>query len=181
MKFRQPEMYHIIATPVCTVASRHYTQRPELYPLLLDAAKGAAGAALNGPKNVETCQAYFILGVYGPPSKSFREDRGFLYFGLAIRYVVPPNLYILYCLTRILNGIIFGSSESPPILKFISLRQTPTWRAHLLASQPIQDISHISLLPRKMNASSFLARASGSTACASTARSRRSWGSLLRS
>lgn len=78
---------------MCTVASRHYTARPDLYPQLLEAAKRAAGAALNGPKTIETCQAYLLLGVYMPPSRTFLEDRGFLFYGLAIRCVcVPPPL-----------------------------------------------------------------------------------------
>ena len=63
----------------------HYMCRPELYQQLLDNAKRAAGAALNGRKTVETCQSYLLLGMYHPPLRTFREDGTFLYLGLAIR------------------------------------------------------------------------------------------------
>ena len=71
------------APPVCAVASHHhytchymchYMHRPELYQQLLDSAKRAGGAALNGCKTVETCQSYLLLGMYYPPLRTFRED-----------------------------------------------------------------------------------------------------------
>ena len=58
---------------------------PELYQQLLDNAKRAAGAALNGCKTVETCQSYLLLGMYHPPLHTFCEDGTFLYLGLVIR------------------------------------------------------------------------------------------------
>ena len=58
--------------------------RPELYQQLLDNAKHAAGAALNGRKTVKTCQSY-LLGVYHLLLRTFHEDSTFLYLGLAIR------------------------------------------------------------------------------------------------
>ncbi|GJJ13017.1 hypothetical protein Clacol_007266 [Clathrus columnatus] len=72
-------------TTICAVASKHYTERPELYPELLKYAKRAAGQAIHGPKTVETTQAFLLLGVYMPPSRTFKDDRAYLFFGLAIR------------------------------------------------------------------------------------------------
>ena len=73
---------------MCAVASCHYTRHymhcPELYQQLLNNAKCAAGATLNGHKTVETCQSY-LLGVYHPPLHTFREDGMFLYLRLMIR------------------------------------------------------------------------------------------------
>ena len=73
------------APPVCVVALRHYTRCPKLYQQLFNSAKRAAGAALNGRKATETCQAYLLLGVYHPPLCTFHEDCTFLYLRLAIR------------------------------------------------------------------------------------------------
>jgi hypothetical protein len=83
---------------VCALASRHYPapQSPtansspansSLYEILLEEARQAAGDPLNWRKTLETCQAYLLLGVYMPPStsKTFAEDRTFLFFGMAIR------------------------------------------------------------------------------------------------
>ena len=58
---------------------------PELYQQLLNNAKHAAGAALNGRETIETCQSYLLLGVYHPPLCTFHKDGTFLYLGLAIR------------------------------------------------------------------------------------------------
>ncbi|KAF8590632.1 hypothetical protein K439DRAFT_1627613 [Ramaria rubella] len=83
-------------TTICAVASRHYTPQPTLYPLLLEHAKRAAGTALNGRKSktIETCQAYLLLGVYVPPSRTFREDRAWVFYGLAIRIATDLGLHL---------------------------------------------------------------------------------------
>ncbi|KAF8528380.1 hypothetical protein BU17DRAFT_13347, partial [Hysterangium stoloniferum] len=59
-------------------------------------ARRAAGEALNGPKTIETCQAYLLLGVYMPPStsKTFKEDRAFLFLGVAIRLATDLELHL---------------------------------------------------------------------------------------
>lgn len=75
---------------VCAVASKHYTERPELYPVLLKHAKEAAGQAIHGSKTVETTQAFLLLGVHMPPSQTFIADRAYLFLGLAIRYACRP-------------------------------------------------------------------------------------------
>ena len=73
------------APPVCVVALHHYTCCLKLYQQLFNSAKHAAGAALNGRKATETCQAYLLLGVYHPPLCTFHEDCMFHYLRPVIR------------------------------------------------------------------------------------------------
>lgn len=56
---------------------------------MLAAAKRAAASAVNGPKTVETCQAYMLLGIFSPPSRKFSDDRNYLFIGMALRYYIP--------------------------------------------------------------------------------------------
>ena len=58
---------------------------PELYQQLLDNAKCATGAMLNGHKTIKTCQSYLLLSVYHLPLHTFHEDSTFLYLRLTIR------------------------------------------------------------------------------------------------
>lgn len=51
-------------------------------------AQLAAGTALiSGHKCVELCQGYILLSLYPVPAKRWEEERGWLYLGLAIRFV----------------------------------------------------------------------------------------------
>lgn len=73
---------------VCAIASRFYAERPDLYPQIMRHAQLAAGTALiSGNKNVEMCQAYILLSLYPVPSRKWEDQRGWLYLGLAIRYI----------------------------------------------------------------------------------------------
>lgn len=75
-------------TLVCGVSSRYYTEKSEIYPIAMHFAKhSAANALIDGWKTVELCQAYILLSIYAVPAKRWEEDRGWLYTGLAIRYV----------------------------------------------------------------------------------------------
>ena len=51
------------------------------------ARHAAANALIDGWKSVELCQAYILLSTYGVPARRWEEDRGWLYIGLAIRFV----------------------------------------------------------------------------------------------
>ncbi|KAI5992997.1 hypothetical protein EDD15DRAFT_2268871 [Pisolithus albus] len=80
-------------TVVCAIASRFYTERPELYGQLMQYAQLAAGTALiSGPKNEEMCAAYLLMQLYPVPSKHWEEDRGWIYLGVAIRIAQDINL-----------------------------------------------------------------------------------------
>ena len=73
---------------VCAVSSRYYREKSEIYPIAMHFARHAAANALvDGWKSVELCQAYILLSTYGVPAKRWEEDRGWLYIGLAIRFV----------------------------------------------------------------------------------------------
>jgi len=73
---------------VCAVSSRYYKEKSEIYPIAMHFARhAAANALIDGWKSVELCQAYILLSTYGVPAKRWEEDRGWLYIGLAIRFV----------------------------------------------------------------------------------------------
>jgi hypothetical protein len=52
-------------------------------------AKSAAATMItDGWKSLEVCQAYLLLSVYPQPTRSWAEDRSWLYLGCAIRLAV---------------------------------------------------------------------------------------------
>ncbi|KAJ6494758.1 hypothetical protein C8R47DRAFT_381452 [Mycena vitilis] len=89
--YRSPFLF----TVVCAIASRFYTERPELYPQAMHFAQLAAGTALiSGHKCVELCQGYILMSLYPVPAKRWEEERGWLYLGLAIRMATDLNLHL---------------------------------------------------------------------------------------
>lgn len=51
-------------------------------------ARQAAGEALiGGRKSVEVVHAYILLSLYPVPCRRWEDDRGWVYLGLAIRFV----------------------------------------------------------------------------------------------
>ncbi|KAJ7686068.1 hypothetical protein B0H17DRAFT_722358 [Mycena rosella] len=82
-------------TVVCAIASRFYTDRPELYLQAMHFAQLAAGTALiSGHKSVEYCQGYILMSLYPIPARRWEEDRVWLYLGLAIRIATDLNLHL---------------------------------------------------------------------------------------
>ncbi|KAF8896253.1 hypothetical protein BD779DRAFT_1433309 [Infundibulicybe gibba] len=89
--YRSPFLF----TVICAIASRFYSERPELYPQAMHYAQLAAGTALiSGRKNVELCQAYILLSLYPVPAKRWEDQRSWLYLGLAIRTATDLNLHL---------------------------------------------------------------------------------------
>ncbi|KAJ7707789.1 hypothetical protein B0H17DRAFT_1034038 [Mycena rosella] len=89
--FRSPFLF----TVVCAIASRFYTERPELYAQAMHFAQLAAGTALiSGHKCVELCQGYILMSLYPVPARRWEEERGWLYLGLAIRMAIDLNLHL---------------------------------------------------------------------------------------
>ncbi|KAF8206499.1 hypothetical protein K438DRAFT_1817313 [Mycena galopus ATCC 62051] len=89
--YRSPFLF----TVVCAIASRFYTERPDLYPQAMHFAQLAAGTALiSGHKCVELCQGYILMSLYPVPAKRWEEERGWLYLGLAIRMAIDLNLHL---------------------------------------------------------------------------------------
>jgi hypothetical protein len=76
----------LMISSVCAIASRYFTEKPELYADLMHYAQLAAGTALiSGQKSVEVCQAYILLSLYPVPARRWEDDRSWLYLGMAIR------------------------------------------------------------------------------------------------
>ncbi|KAJ7153988.1 hypothetical protein C8R43DRAFT_443959 [Mycena crocata] len=89
--FRSPFLF----TVVCALASRFYSDRPELYPRAMHFAQMAAGTALiSGHKCVDLCQGYLLMAAYPVPARRWDEDRGWIYLGLAIRMATDLNLHL---------------------------------------------------------------------------------------
>nr|GAT60822.1 predicted protein [Mycena chlorophos] len=89
--YRSPFLF----TVVCAIASRFYTERPELHAQAMYYAQLAAGTALiSGQKCVESVQGYILLSLYPVPSKRWEDERGWLYLGLAIRLAIDLNLHL---------------------------------------------------------------------------------------
>ncbi|KAF7312328.1 Zn(2)-C6 fungal-type domain-containing protein [Mycena indigotica] len=80
---------------VCAIASRFYTERPELYSQAMHYAQLAAGTALiSGQKCVESVQGYILMSLYPVPARRWEDERGWLYLGLAIRLAIDLNLHL---------------------------------------------------------------------------------------
>ena len=81
--------YELTVCVVCGIASRFYTERPELYQKAMHYARLAAGTALiGGQKSVDVVHAYILLSLYPVPSRKWEDDRSWIYLGVAIRCVV---------------------------------------------------------------------------------------------
>lgn len=85
----------LLFTVICAIASRFYSERPNIYPQAMQYAQLAAGNALvSGTKNVEMCAAYILMSLYPMPVKRWEQQRSWLYLGLAIRVATDLNLHL---------------------------------------------------------------------------------------
>ncbi|OCH87693.1 hypothetical protein OBBRIDRAFT_814001 [Obba rivulosa] len=83
----------LLFTVVCAVASKYYDEKPAMYQMAMHFAKAAAATAIiDGWKTIETCQAFILLSVFGPPVKRMEEDRAWCYTGIAFRLASELNL-----------------------------------------------------------------------------------------
>lgn len=81
-------------TCVCSVASKFYTKRPELYVLCLrKAIKSAFDVMSRGSKSPEIVQGFLLLTLYNQPAERYEEDRTWLFAGVAIRMAQDLNLH----------------------------------------------------------------------------------------
>ena len=81
-------------TCVCSVASKFYTRRPELYTACLRKAKKSAFDVISrGIKSPEIVQGFLLLTLYNQPAERFEEDRTWLFAGVAIRMAQDLNLH----------------------------------------------------------------------------------------
>ncbi|KAJ6492304.1 fungal-specific transcription factor domain-containing protein [Mycena sanguinolenta] len=83
----------VLFTVVCAVSSQYYTEKSEIYPIVMHFAKRSAANALNeGWKTIELCQAYLLLSIYAVPARNWEADCSWLYIGVAIRLATDLNL-----------------------------------------------------------------------------------------
>lgn len=90
---------------VCAVASRHYTQRPELYTKLSELSRKLAFTVpAQGYKSVEIVQAYLLNTLWGcGPVERYEQDRTWMLLGMAIRLVFPRQSRLMGVFTRSLT------------------------------------------------------------------------------
>ena len=72
---------------VCAIASKFYTEKPELHNRLTEIAKKLAfSVPARGYKSVEIVQAYLLLSLYGSGAvERYEQDKTWLLLGMAIR------------------------------------------------------------------------------------------------
>lgn len=77
---------------VCAIASKFYTEKPELHNRLTELAKKLAfSVPARGYKSVEIVQAYLLLSLYGCGAvERYEQDKTWLLLGIAIRLVKMP-------------------------------------------------------------------------------------------
>ncbi|KAG5653537.1 hypothetical protein H0H81_012478 [Sphagnurus paluster] len=82
-------------SPVCSIASKFYTEKPELHPRLTELAKKLAfSVPAQGYKSVEIVQGYLLLSLWGCGAvERFEQDKTWLLLGMAIRMATDLNLH----------------------------------------------------------------------------------------
>jgi hypothetical protein len=80
---------------VCAIASKFYTDRPDLHPRLNRIVKKLSfNVPERGFKSLEIVQAYLLLALWGcGPVERFEQDKTWLLLGLAIRMGTDLNLH----------------------------------------------------------------------------------------
>lgn len=76
---------------VCAIASKFYTEKPELYGQLMEISRKLAfSVPSQGYKSVEIVQAYLLLTLWGCGAvERFEMDKTWMLLGMAIRYANP--------------------------------------------------------------------------------------------
>ncbi|KAG9226521.1 hypothetical protein CCMSSC00406_0005812 [Pleurotus cornucopiae] len=84
-----------LLTTICTVASKFYTQKPELHTKLSELAKKLSfSVPARGYKSVEIVQAYILLALWGCGAvERYEQDKTWLLLGMAIRMATDLNLH----------------------------------------------------------------------------------------
>ncbi|KAH7889471.1 fungal-specific transcription factor domain-containing protein [Phlebopus sp. FC_14] len=90
---RSPNPY--LVSLVCAIASKFYTQRPELHSQLSELAqKLAFSVPARGYKSLEIVQAYLLLTLWGCGAvERYEYDKTWLLLGMAIRMATDLNLH----------------------------------------------------------------------------------------
>jgi len=82
-------IYHLSLTlpPVCAIAAKFYSEKPDLHAKLTDISKKLAfSVPMHGYKSLEIVQAYLLLSLYGSGAvERYEQDRTWMLLGMAIR------------------------------------------------------------------------------------------------
>lgn len=84
-----------LLTTICAIASRFYTERPELHSKLSELSRKLAfSVPAQGYKSVEIVQAYLLNTLWGcGPVERYEQDRTWMLLGMAIRMATDLNLH----------------------------------------------------------------------------------------
>ncbi|KDQ61237.1 hypothetical protein JAAARDRAFT_173841 [Jaapia argillacea MUCL 33604] len=84
-----------LLTTICAIASKFYTEYPDLHVRLTDLARKLAfDVPAQGYKSVEIVQAYLLLSLWGcGPVERFEQDKTWLLLGMGIRMAIDLNLH----------------------------------------------------------------------------------------
>ncbi|KAF9227599.1 hypothetical protein BS17DRAFT_856106 [Gyrodon lividus] len=84
-----------LLTTICAIASKFYTQRPDLHSQLSELAqKLAFSVPARGYKSLEIVQAYLLLTLWGCGAvERYEYDKTWLLLGMAIRMATDLNLH----------------------------------------------------------------------------------------
>lgn len=84
-----------LLTVICSIASKFYTQRPDLHPKLNKITKKLSfSVPERGFKSLEIVQAYLLLALWGcGPVDRYEQDKTWLLLGMAIRMGTDLNLH----------------------------------------------------------------------------------------
>ncbi|TFK36330.1 fungal-specific transcription factor domain-containing protein [Crucibulum laeve] len=84
-----------LLTTICSIASKFYTEKPDLHPRLTELAKKLAfSVPAQGYKSVEIVQAYLLLALWGCGAvERYEQDKTWLLLGMAIRMGTDLNLH----------------------------------------------------------------------------------------
>ncbi|KAF8731638.1 hypothetical protein AX14_004546 [Amanita brunnescens Koide BX004] len=84
-----------LLTTICAIASKFYTEKPELHNRLTELAKKLAfSVPARGYKSVEIVQAYLLLSLYGCGAvERYEQDKTWLLLGIAIRMATDLSLH----------------------------------------------------------------------------------------
>ncbi|KAF9053126.1 fungal-specific transcription factor domain-containing protein [Panaeolus papilionaceus] len=84
-----------LLTTICSIASKFYTEKPDLHPRLTELAKRLAfSVPAKGYKSVEIVQAYLLLALWGCGAvERYEQDKTWLLLGMAIRMATDLNLH----------------------------------------------------------------------------------------
>ncbi|KAJ4478491.1 fungal-specific transcription factor domain-containing protein [Lentinula aciculospora] len=84
-----------LLTTMCAIASKFFTEKPDLHPRLTELSKKLAfSVPAKGYKSVEIVQAYILLTMWGLGAvERYEQDKTWLLLGMAIRMATDLNLH----------------------------------------------------------------------------------------